>query len=44
MTLKNEGRVCETCKYEHISLFGNPCRDCVIETNSLWEAKDAKKD
>ena len=33
-------RVCENCKYEHNGLFDLPCRDCVIETNSLWEPND----
>ena len=35
-------KVCENCNYEHADLFEEPCRDCVIETNSLWRSKDDK--
>jgi len=34
-------KVCETCKYEDYGIFEEPCRSCIIETNSNWEAKDA---
>lgn len=33
-------RICETCKYEDNGLFSIPCKDCVIDTNDLWEEKD----
>jgi len=32
-------RICETCKYEDYGLFDEPCKSCVIETNSNWEKK-----
>ena len=34
-------KVCETCKYEDYGIFEEPCRSCIIETNSNWEPKDA---
>ena len=37
-------KVCENCKYEDYGLFEVPCRNCLIETNDLWEAKNDEND
>jgi hypothetical protein len=33
-------RTCENCKYEDYGLFDEPCRSCLILTNSNWEYKE----
>lgn len=38
--LEKKGRVCENCLYENTDLFVEPCRSCIIATNSNWEPKN----
>ena len=42
--LEKKGRVCENCLHEHTGIFEIPCRNCIIETNSLWEPKNDEND
>lgn len=40
--MASEIKQCSTCKYEHCSIFVNPCRSCLISvTNrSKWEGRE----
>lgn len=37
---EKRARYCEDCKYEHRSLFDEPCCRCDAETLDLWEEKE----
>lgn len=39
--MDSEIKQCSTCKYEHCSIFVNPCRGCLIspKNRSGWEKK-----
>ena len=44
--MDSEIKQCNTCKYEHCTIFVNPCRSCLISAKMRpnWEKKNESKE